>query len=668
MTPPAVPLSAAVSAWSERAFRAALVILGLAYVLIVNCLPIWAAPELQHDAGLFVSLADRLRAFEWLGAYNEFTLVKGPGFPLWLALTSAAGVPLLVANALLYAAGAGLLATALVRLGTPRWLAAAIFAIFLFNPAFAFREHLAVHREAFYMAQVSVLIGLMAWQVAGRARSLAARAGGAALIGVNVLFLWITREEGVWLLPGIAALALAILLLDISHKKSLKRALPGASVLAVLTTAIVWAGSAGVAARNVERYGVDAIAELKHPAFVAAYGALTRVEQRQSFLRVPVPRETMERIAAASPAFASLHKAILGSSGLIDEGCRIYKVVPCDGEVRAGWFVWLLRHAAAGAGHHRSGPAAMAFYTRLAGEVNGACDRGALRCGPERHTLGPPFHWDYLRGTADSAWVLLRQVLHYGSRFGARPSTGPRPAIERFEAVTLTTAWPRAPQVTLFGRIDYPRGERVAVGVEPQENLRAETAVDQRETAPGRTTEFRLRTDCLAASCRFTVYVDGVRIHDLAMTDLRHGEVANRDGVTVFILDVEREAAFAGPRAFLVRGGLVVAEHLVRLYGRAFPVAMVCAALGFLIAIVLGWRRRNLSPVLALALVMLIFAASRLGLLAYLDATSLPARPYLGPLYPLLLAFIGFVAADLAAHAARWRSRGDTPVRSEGGA
>lgn len=651
--------------WRSQGFRAVLAALSIAYVLVLNSLPISAAPDLQHDAGLFVALAERLRSFEWLGPYTEFTLAKGPGFPLWLALNSAIGLPLLVANGLLHLAGAWLLATAMVRLGTARWLAAAIFAIYLFNPAFAFREHLMVHREACYMAQVSLLIGLLALQVVARDRSPAMRAGGAAVLGIHVLFMWITREEGVWLLPGLAAAALAIILLDLLQRRPLRRTLAATGALAMLATAIVWGGAAGIAARNAAHYGVDAIVEFTHPAFVSAYGALTRVEHRAQIARVPVPRETMERIAAASPAFASLRGIIVEhGSGLIGEGCRLYGVVPCDGELRGGWFMWMVRHSLTATGHNGSGPAAMAFYARLADEINGACDRGLLRCGAVRRTFLPPFRAQYIRDAAGSAWVLLRQVLHYGSRFGGRPSSGTRPGIERFEALTLTAAWARGPQVTVYGRIDYPRGDRVALAVEPRGNLRAETAVDQRESAPGRTTEFRLRTDCLTAECRLTVYIDGARVHDLGMDAIRHGRIADRDAASVFVQDLEYDPTFAGPRAFLVRGGLAVADRLVRVYRHALPVAAMCVAFGLVAGIALAWRRRRVSPLLLLSLVVLALAASRLGLLAYLDATSFPARPYLGPMYPLLLAFIGLVAADLASHAGRRQRRSDAPVRN----
>ncbi|MER2528799.1 MAG: hypothetical protein ABTR07_12795, partial [Candidatus Competibacter denitrificans] len=48
-----------------------------------------------HDDLLFVRLANYLIQLEWLGPYNNLTLIKGPFYPLWIAITFLIGIPLL---------------------------------------------------------------------------------------------------------------------------------------------------------------------------------------------------------------------------------------------------------------------------------------------------------------------------------------------------------------------------------------------------------------------------------------------------------------------------------------------------------------------------------------------------------------------------------------------
>ncbi len=639
--------------WHSRWFLPVLAGLTVVQVLLASGLPIMAWPGAKHDAALFVSQAGFLRGFNWLGPYGELTLAKGPGFPLWMVLTATFGIPLLVANALLHAVGAWLWATALVRLGIPRALAALLFALLLFNPAYAFAEHVSVHREGLYMAQTSVLIGLLTWQVAVRDGSLPRRAAWAGLLGLHVAMMWITREEGVWLLPGLAGTALAVLLLDLARVRPIRRALVVNAALVALAAIVAVAGTIGVAAHNARHYGVRYVVEFNQPAFKDAYGALTRVEHQRYTPKVPVPRETMDRIAAVSPAFAAIKSTMLDhGAGLIALGCDLHLVSPCDGELRAAWLVWMLRHALAVAGHYRSGPVAAAYYERLAREVNDACDRGQLRCGPRRSTFLPPFRAEFIPMAASAAWTFLGHVLAFSSTGDGRLSTGDRRGIERFEAITLSTAWPRGAQVTVHGRIDYRPGNRPALSVEPPITGGTETTIDQwpgDASAGINRKAFWARTDCIATGCLFTVRVNGVQVIDRPVSSLVRGPIAGPDGLTLFIDGVRRDDVFAGPRLSLVGGAIRLAERLRQPYEWAVPTLAMAAALAVLAAVALGVWRRRLAPLVLVALVMAALIASRLALLGYLEATSFSAW-YLGPLYPLVLAFIG------AAFAALWQS------------
>lgn len=639
--------------WHSRWFLLVLAGLSIVHVLMASGLPIMAWPGAKHDAGLFVVQAGHLRSFNWLGPYDELTLAKGPGFPLWMVLTTTFGLPLLVANALLHATGAWLWASALVRLGIPRGLAALLFALLLFNPAYAFAEHVSVHREGLYMAQTSVLIGLLTWQVAVRAASLPRRAAWAALLGLHVTMMWITREEGVWLLPGLAGAALAMLLLDLAQVRPIRRALLVNAALVALAAIVAVAGTMGVAAHNARHYGVRYVVEFNQPEFKDAYGALTRVEHERHVPKVPLTLEAMDRIAAVSPAFAAIKPTMLEHGrGLIALGCELHQVSPCDGELRAAWMVWLLRHALAVAGQYRTGPAAAAYYDRLASEVNAACDSGRLRCGPRRSTFLPPFRTEYIPTAVTAAWLFLRHVVAFSSTGDGRISTGDRRGIERFEAITLSTAWPRGPQVTIHGRIDFPRGLQPALAIEPPATGNAETTMDRwpgHATAASDSTAFWMRTDCVADRCLFTVRVDGVRILDRPVPKLERGAIAGPDGVIVVVEGVRRDDVFAGPRQSFVGGTIRLAERLRQFYERTVPALVVAAAVALLAAMAIGVRQRRIEPLVLLAWIMVALAASRLALLGYLDATSFSAW-YPGPLYPLVLAIIGL------AFAALWRA------------
>ena len=60
------------------------------------------ARSAPHDDTLFVGLALNILQGEWLGAYNQFTLMKGSGYPLFIALSNLLGLPLILSQELLY--------------------------------------------------------------------------------------------------------------------------------------------------------------------------------------------------------------------------------------------------------------------------------------------------------------------------------------------------------------------------------------------------------------------------------------------------------------------------------------------------------------------------------------------------------------------------------------
>ena len=73
------------------------------FLLVLN-LPIRFLPNNVHDDGLFMRLATNLASRLWLGDLNQFTFLKGPGYPAFLAVASVSGLPLSAAHALFQAA------------------------------------------------------------------------------------------------------------------------------------------------------------------------------------------------------------------------------------------------------------------------------------------------------------------------------------------------------------------------------------------------------------------------------------------------------------------------------------------------------------------------------------------------------------------------------------
>ena len=62
-----------------------------------HAIPVQAEAGAIHDDALFVRLATHVAAGDWLGPYDQLTLAKGAGYPVFIALAWLAGIPLKLA-------------------------------------------------------------------------------------------------------------------------------------------------------------------------------------------------------------------------------------------------------------------------------------------------------------------------------------------------------------------------------------------------------------------------------------------------------------------------------------------------------------------------------------------------------------------------------------------
>ena len=72
------------------------------YLWLVNIFSLHLLAYAGADDGLFLRLASSLARAKWLGRYDEYTLIKGLGYPAFIALVYRLGLPLLLAQHLLY--------------------------------------------------------------------------------------------------------------------------------------------------------------------------------------------------------------------------------------------------------------------------------------------------------------------------------------------------------------------------------------------------------------------------------------------------------------------------------------------------------------------------------------------------------------------------------------
>ena len=401
-----------------------------------------------HDDLLFLNAAESLKHFKWLGPYNETTLIKGPGYPLFLAFVNVIHLPVLMAEQLYYALTCVVLLIAVrPRIRSP-WLLTLIYAFLLFNPVMVSVGNWMVLREGIYSGQcvlvAATLIGLLVrvdWP--RRSRLLWAIAAGYALSAVEI-----TREEGIWLAPAAMILLAWVAWKLWRQRKAIGKwewlwipALPGLLTLATMLL---------ISTINYFVYNTFCVVEVKEPNFVAAIAAMQRVEPPHYHRFVPVSKETRQEIYAVSPTFARLKPFLDGPVG--DNWAKFgdaYNELHGSGEIGGAWFIWALRDCVADLGLYKNSAMARNFYRDVAKEINAAVADGRLKGYPLHNTLAPPWRLEYAGLMREHAAVQLLELFRL-YQHAPKPllyeSRGSNAVIKHFESATHDRAFPNTPE------------------------------------------------------------------------------------------------------------------------------------------------------------------------------------------------------------------------------
>ncbi len=647
---------------SSKCYYAVLFLVAALSLWIRTGFPVFAIPASPADDQLFIRTARYLEAGQWLGPYDNLTLAKGMFYPVFIVLAFWASVPLKIAEQIVYLFVSAMTAGVVRRQAGNSLLGVILFALLAFNPVFWNLQLARVIREGLYIS-LSLAVVTLAIMIAfplSREENLNFRRSvfqgfGLGLVGAAY---WMTREEGIWLLPAVAVV-IAVALLGLLHSQwipitereaSPQRfaqlraiALPLLLALGVFTAAD-WL----VAGLNYRHYGIFETNEFRSKSFLRAYGALSRIQHDKWERYIPFPKDVRLRAYSVSPAARELVSSLEGPTGeaWLNLTCSLAKTTPCV-EVHSGWAMWELRDAVAAAGHYRSGAEAMKFYETLADQINSACANGTIRCLPPRATLSPPFQREYLgetiKASPTAAKVLFKMV---EGPVGSGPSAGPAQGDAIFadtvggvylpdEDRMVVRGWTAAPTATPTIRLV----DRIPGQVESTITLTP--APDVLAVFPNlKAVRFELKTDCPVSTCDLLLTVVPGGESSISLARVVQGPVINTPQIQVYVDSVSVDEASrltSSRRAVQVK----IASVIASIYAALFPTLAIIGLAGLVLATLLRRRFPIPTALLALGLGSAAAVGTRIVLLAYIDATSFPAANllYASPASPFVIIF-----------------------------
>lgn len=404
--------------WSRSIGIAVIVLVALVHCLVAVHTPYALLADASGDDGLFIKQAGLILSGDYLGPYTWATLIKGPGYALFLALTHISGLPISFTQAAFFLVAAGAFAWAVARLFRSNLLGVCLFVLLALHPVLPVERFL---REAIYPGQVLLVVALFvtAFLILPRPSIF-----WGALAGLALAWYWLTREEGMWLLPALLLLIAGAVARAWPRRQTARAAATAGTMLIFFVGAHVAFYTA-----NWLHYGYFAGLDIKERNFTRALSIVQSVRDGQQIPYVPVSKSTRAILYEVSPTFASLKQGLDPSDRTIpDHGCRFYPQT-C-GDMAGGWFIWHFRDAASRAGAFKNPRTASEFFGKMVDELQAACSSGRLTCRGGIIPFMPAMQPEQMRTILPKLWAVTQFVLKSPIQTSGR-SSGTRQLRER---------------------------------------------------------------------------------------------------------------------------------------------------------------------------------------------------------------------------------------------
>lgn len=646
----------------------------IVYIFVHIYTPLVIMTWQNYDDSLFVTLGRYLAEGRWLGPYDQFTLMKGPGYPFFLAVSHWSGLPNTFTQALFCCVALSFLALVTLKATRSRIWALAVFVFPLLDPKMF--EIDRTLRDCIYTSQTVLLFATCMYcllQAKAPGRRVASAVAAGALFG----WVWLTREEGVWLIPPLVTM---VLFAFFRERRQRERHWLLSSF--VIVGAFIAVNLAFVTI-NWLNYGSFVGVDVKTRDFQDALSALESVQVGKPVSYVNVPRAAREQIYAISPHFAQLRPYIDPSPGPSPWEAGECKFHPSAcGDIGNGFFMWALRDAVAAVNGYKSPKRASEYYQSITREVRLACRAERLRCKKRWIPYMPRMTVQQMGYIPGSIATLIRDVFTAG--------VDPKPALQN---VTGSEGKLRSTVKFLNWPAHFPLYEDAAIGdvrvsgwfhnpsagsawfnlrvSDPQNanlpyNLIREASPDlvQSQNDPAATKQrFVLQTQCTVGCVLHFSDESGAKV--IAATDSTqfHAKVTNL-GDALLVFD-SGNVAYPSRQATDLR--VILARELrvglYKIYNILLPVLLGLGILSYFATCYRTIRRRRYTVAFALATACWLGVIVRSVILVLIDVSSFPAMiaPYLLPVYALSV--IAAVLSMAAAHDAFFRETVHAGVR-----
>jgi len=421
------PFKARIPVWTESLIIISLIILKF---WMVNGQEVEAVFSPVDDS-MFVKLADE--GF-WSTPYDALVFSKQPGYPLFLSLVKASGIPYRLIIEVLLVLSSLYFCLCLKKWKVPLGIRLLIFAGMVFHPA-TIELHNRILRDAFYTYLIIILLGQC---ISLLHPDHARKPWHFVMPGLIAAITWLTREESLITLIILCGLGFGLLLQNLNQLRSIHHKwkailLNGAVLFLPIMLLNLLACSLSLYHR-----GVFITCESKDGAAEHAYRQLLRIKPETSYDNISLTREALKKAYEASETFAKIRKPMEEVSAP-NWAKASYFMSHVEGEMGGNNFTWAIREAMGIAGFHDNANKAHEFYEQVGQELEAAFEAGELESRFTWHSIMDP---DLGRVLSDLPGSMKQSIgraygpIDVGHRWLRLPRYGRKETLALYDRVT----------------------------------------------------------------------------------------------------------------------------------------------------------------------------------------------------------------------------------------
>jgi len=282
------------------------IIFSLIKLIFYYFIPLNILANAPHDDLLFYKLGKSISDFNWLGDYDQLTLIKGPIYPIFLSFSILLNIPLRLLEGILSLLASVYFLNSTSKIFSTNRSKLIIFVLINFFPFVFTSLEYRILRDSIYIYLFLFIISDIFFIIYHSTDKLKVIFSRFYSLGFFIAIFNLTREEGIWILPGMLIFIISIYLINKNFKFIF--------VLLSITFISYFVTISLFKTINFYNYNSTILNTFKDDNFDYGYSSLFRIKHNSDIKRISVPKESWDVIFDISPSANSLKDYIYGSA------------------------------------------------------------------------------------------------------------------------------------------------------------------------------------------------------------------------------------------------------------------------------------------------------------------------------------------------------------------